>query len=50
MEECRSRLAALCPDYMAIRDRDDAECSAWQQTDGPLRWPDPSIPLPAPRE
>lgn len=48
MEECRTLLATLCPDYMAMRERDDTECSVWPQADGPLGWPDSSFPLPAP--
>lgn len=50
MEDCRTRLSTLCPDYLAIRDRSDeaSDCAVWQRSDGPLRWPDPSFPLPAP--
>jgi hypothetical protein len=47
MEECRTRLSALCPKYMAIRDR-DTDCSIWGRADGPMSWPDTSFPLPAP--
>jgi hypothetical protein len=47
MEDCRTRVSALCPKYFAIRER-SAECDAWSQADGPLRWPDTSFPLPAP--
>lgn len=47
MEDCRTRLSALCPKYMAIRDR-TTDCSIWQRADGPMSWPDASFPLPAP--
>jgi hypothetical protein len=47
MEECRTRLRALCPKYRSIRD-DTSDCSVWQQADGPMSWPDTSFPLPAP--
>lgn len=50
MEDCRSQLSALCPEYMAIRQLEDKSnfCSMWQKPDGPLSWPDASFPLPAP--
>lgn len=47
MDECRTRLSALCPKYRSIRD-DTSDCSIWQQADGPMSWPDTSFPLPAP--
>ena len=47
MGECRTLLTALCPQYFAIRDR-DARCTAWSDQNGPLSWPDTSIPLPEP--
>ena len=47
MDDCRTRLSALCPKYMSIRDRSD-DCSLWQRADGPMSWPDTSFPLPAP--
>lgn len=50
MEDCRSQLSALCPEYMAIRKLQDQNnfCGMWQKPDGPLSWPDSSFPLPAP--
>jgi hypothetical protein len=48
MADCRSALSALCPQYMAIRDRGSDECNVWGREDGPMSWPDDSFPLPAP--
>ncbi len=43
--ECRTTvIPAVCAEYYAIRDR-NGDCNGATASDGPLRWPDPELPL-----
>jgi hypothetical protein len=47
MEECRSAMAAICPDFLAIHNT-RWDCASFSDPNGAFKWPDPSIPLPPP--
>lgn len=49
MSECRARIASeVCPAFYAIRNLQAQSCAQWAEANGPFRFPDPDLPLPAP--
>lgn len=49
MAACRTEVASnVCPAFFSIRNLGASDCSYWTSADSPLRFPDPSLPLPAP--
>ncbi len=49
MSECRARIASeVCPAFYSIRNLQAQSCTQWADANGPFRFPDPDLPLPAP--
>lgn len=48
LDQCGTMVGALCPEYYSIRDRSPQCGDYWAGRDSPYKWPDTSLPLPAP--
>jgi len=48
LDQCRTMVSALCPDYQTFRGRPVQCGDYWTSGESPFGWPDSSFPLPAP--
>jgi hypothetical protein len=45
IEQCRSAMAAICPDFLAIHNT-RWDCATFSDPNGAFKWPDPGVPPP----